>query len=143
MTPTRVWTLVIIAAVCAIISWLLLRQVYSVLPALPWTGVPALLLLAAGEAWSGRSLRARMRGRGRPVHPIAVARMAALAKATSLAAACVGGLAAYRADAYASAGTFVSAVVLILAALYLENGCRVPAQKDGPGEPPAGSGPSR
>ena len=49
MTPTRVWTLVIIAAVCAIISWLLLRQVYSVLPALPWTGVPALLLLAAPD----------------------------------------------------------------------------------------------
>ncbi|HEV8278809.1 MAG TPA: DUF3180 domain-containing protein [Streptosporangiaceae bacterium] len=157
MTPTRVWTLVIIAAVCAIISWLLLRQVYSVLPALPWTGVPALLLLAAGEAWSGRSLRARLRGRGRPVHPIAVARMAALAKATSLAAACVGGFAAgfllyvapsldkaaYRADAYASAGTFVSAVVLILAALYLENGCRVPTQKDGPGQPPDASGPSR
>jgi hypothetical protein len=98
-----------------------------------------------------------MRGRGRPVHPIAVARMAALAKATSLAAACVGGFAAgfllyvapsldkpaFRADAYASAGTFVSAVVLILAALYLENGCRVPAQKDGPGQPPADSGPSR
>src|SRR5204862_513250 len=91
---TRVWTLVILAAVCAIISWLLLRQVYSVLPALPWTGVPALLLLAVGEAWSGRSLRGRLRGRGKPVHPIAVARMAALAKATSLAAACVGGLAA-------------------------------------------------
>jgi hypothetical protein len=157
MTPTRVWTLVIIAAVCAIISWLLLRQVYSVLPALPWTGVPALLLLAVGEAWSGRSLRGRLRGRGKPVHPIAVARMAALAKATSLAAACVGGFAAgfllyvapsldkaaYRADAYASAGTFVSAVVLTLAALYLENGCRVPTQKDGPGQPPDAPGPSR
>jgi hypothetical protein len=83
--------------------------------------------------------------------------MAALAKATSLAAACVGGFAAgfllyvapsldkaaYRADAYASAGTFVSAVVLILAALYLENGCRVPTQKDGPGQPPDAPGPSR
>jgi len=88
---------------------------------------------------------------------IAVARMAALAKATSLAAACVGGFAAgfllyvapsldktaYRADAYASAGTFVSAVVLILAALYLENGCRVPTQKDGPGQLPDAPGPSR
>jgi DMSO reductase anchor subunit len=152
MTPTRVWTLVIIAAVCAIISWLLLRQVYSVLPALPWTGVPALLLLAVAEAWSGRSLRARLRGRGRPVPPIAVARMAALAKATSLAAALVGGLAAgfllyvassldkaaYRADAYASAGTLVASVVLVMAALYLENGCRVPTMKDEPGPPPDG-----
>jgi hypothetical protein len=157
MTPTRVRTLVIIAAVCAVIAWLLLRQAYSVLPPLPWTGVPALLLLAAAEAWTGRSLRARLRGRGRPVPPIAVARMAALAKATSLAAAFVGGFAAgfllyvapsldkaaYRADAYASAGTFVSAVILVLAALYLENGCRVPTQEDEPGHPPDATGPSR
>ena len=56
MTPTRVWTLVIIAAVCAIISWLLLRQVYAVLPALPWTGVPALLLLASGEEIDRKSV---------------------------------------------------------------------------------------
>ena len=76
MTPTRVRTLVIIAVVAAAGSWLLLRPVYSVLPPLPWTGVPALLLLAAAEAWSGRSLRARLRGRGKPVPPIAVARMA-------------------------------------------------------------------
>ena len=150
MTPTRVRTLVVIAAVCAIIGWLLLRQVYSVLPALPWTGVPALLLLAVAEAWSGRSLRARLRGRGKPVPPIAVARMAALAKATSLAAAFVGGFAggfllyvatsldkaAYRADAYASAGTFGAAVILVLAALYLEYGCRVPTPQDEPGQPP-------
>ncbi len=152
MTPTRVRTLLLIAAACAIASWLLLRQVYSALPPLPWTGVPALLLLALAEAWSGRSLRGRLRGRGRPVPPIAVARMAALAKATSLAAAFVGGLAAgfllyvaasldkaaYRADAFASGGTFVAAVLLILAALYLENGCRVPPSRDEPGQPPGG-----
>jgi hypothetical protein len=94
MTPTRVRTLVIIAVVCAIVAWLLLRQAYSSLPPLPWTGVPALLLLAVAEAWSGRSLRSRLRGRGKPIPPIAVARMAALAKATSLAAAFVGGVAA-------------------------------------------------
>ena len=124
MTPTRVRTLVIIAAVCAIVAWLLLRQAYSSLPPLPWTGVPALLLLAVAEAWTGRSLRSRLRGRGKPIPPIAVARMAALAKATSLAAAFVGGFAAgfllyvassldkaaYRADAYVSAGTFGAAV---------------------------------
>jgi len=150
MTPTRVRTLVIIAVVAAAASWLLLRPTYSVLPPLPWTGVPALLLLAAAEAWSGRSLRARLRGHGKPVHPIAVARMAALAKATSLAAALVGGLAAglllfvagsldksaYRADAYASAGTLVSAFVLVLAALYLENACRVPTPDDQASQPP-------
>ena len=46
--------------------------------------------------------------------------------------------AAYRADAYASAGTFVSAVVLVLAALYLEYGCRVPTPQDEPGQAPDG-----
>src|SRR5262252_9696382 len=152
MTPTRVRTLVIIAVVAAAASWLLLRPIYPVLPPLPWTGVPALLLLAVAEAWSGLSLRARLRGRGRPVPPIAVARMAALAKATSLAAAFVGGFAAgfllyvassldkaaYRADAYVSGATFGAAVVLALAALYLEYGCRVPTPEDVPGQPPDG-----
>src|SRR5262245_39232954 len=152
MNPTRVRTLVIVAAVCALVGWLLLRQTSSSLPPLPWTGVPALLLLAAAEAWSGRSLRSRLQGRGKPIPPIAVARMAALAKATSLAAAFVGGFAAgfllyvasslgkaaYRADAYVSAATFGAAVVLILAALYLEYGCRVPTPQDGPGQPPDG-----
>ena len=156
MTPTRVRTLVIIAVVASAVSWLLLRPTYSVLPPLPWTGVPALLLLAAAEAWSGRSLRARLRGHGRPVPPIAVARMAALAKATSLAAALVGGFSAgfllyvvaslskggaYRSDAFASAATLGSAIILVLAALYLEYGCRVPTSKDAPGPPPDDSGP--
>jgi len=154
MTPTRVRTLVIVAVVCAIVAWLLLRQTYSSLPPLPWTGVPALLLLAVAEGWSGRSLRARLRGRGKPIPPIAVARMAALAKATSLAAAFVGGFAvgfllyvassldkaAYRADAYVSAATFGAAVILALAALYLEYGCRVPTPQDEPGQPPDGEG---
>lgn len=140
MNPTRWPTLALLAAGSAILAWLLLRQTYSVLPPLPWTGVPALLLLALAETWSGRSLRSRLRGRGgKPVPPIAVARMAALAKATSLAAAVIGGLAAgfllyvaasldkaaYRADAYAAAATFGSAAILIAAALYLEYGCRI------------------
>ena len=46
--------------------------------------------------------------------------------------------AAYRADAYVSAATFGAAVILVLAALYLEYGCRVPTPQDGPGEPPDG-----
>jgi Protein of unknown function (DUF3180) len=156
MKPTRWPTLALLAAGSAIVAWLLLRQTYSVLPPLPWTGVPGLLLLAIAETWSGRNLRSRLRGRGRPVPPIAVARMAALARATSLAAAVIGGLAAGfllyvsasldkaadRADAYAAAATFGSAAVLTAAALYLEYGCRTPArggrddQPEGPGGPP-------
>src|ERR1017187_10580176 len=88
------WNLVVIGPACAAASWLVLRVVYSVLPPLPWTAVPALLLLAIAESWSGRNLRARLSGDmgSKPILPIAVARMAALAKARSLAGALVGGL---------------------------------------------------
>ena len=160
MTPTRVRTLVLVALICAVGMWLLLRQVYTSLPLLPWSGVPALALLAIAEAITGRNVRARLRGQGTPIPPIAVARMAALAKASSLAAAFIGGLAAgfliyvsgsldkpaYRSDAVASGATLGAALVLIAAALYLENGCRVPTSRDRdqgaePGQPPP-SGPA-
>ena len=96
MTPTRPWTLVAVAAVCAVAAWLVVRSSFADLPTLPWTAVPALLLLAAAEALSGRNLRARISGRrtGKPLAPMAVARMAALAKASSLGGAAFGGLAA-------------------------------------------------
>ena len=158
MTPTRPWTLVAVAAVCGVVAWLVVRSSFADLPTLPWTAVPALLLLAAAEALSGRNLRARIRGRrgGKPLAPIAVARMAALAKASSLAGALIGGLAAgflvyvlasldkpaYRSDALVSGVTLVSAMVLVLAALYLEQGCRVPTRRDDDdgdtGQPPPG-----
>ena len=152
MTPTRSRTLLAVAAVCALLAWLLLRAAYASLPPLPWTGVPALAILAVAETWCGRSVRTRLRAQdGRnPMPPIAVARMAALAKASSLAAAIVGGLAAgfliyaagsldkaaYRSDAYVAGGTLAAAAALVAAALYLEFGCRVPPD-DEPGPPPA------
>ena len=152
MTPTRVWSLVVLGVVCAVASWLGLRVAYSSLPPLPWTGVPALLLLAIAESWSGRNLRARLRGRvgSKPIVPIAVARMAALAKASSLAGALVGGLTAGfliyvlgsldkstpRSDAFAAGCTLASAVLLVLAALYLERGCLArPLDQDDDGRP--------
>jgi hypothetical protein len=157
MKPTRARTLALTAVVCAVGMWLLLRQVYMSLPLLPWSGVPALGVLALAEAVCGRSVRARLRGRGTPIPPIAVARLAALAKASSLAAAFIGGLAAgfliyvagsldkssaYRSDAFASGATLGAAALLVAAALYLEYGCRVPTsggQGAEPGVPPVGS----
>ena len=145
MQPTKIRTLALAAVVSAALAWLLLRLTYASLPALPWTGVPALLLLAIAEAVSGRNVRARLRGGGgTKIAPIAVARMAALAKATSLAAAILGGLAAgflvyvlgsldkpaFRTDAVTAGVTLGSALVLMAAALYLEQGCRVPTRKD-------------
>jgi hypothetical protein len=158
--PTRVSTLVIIAVVCAAAGWVLLRAVYAKLPPLPWTGVPALLIAAAAEAWTGRDLRARIAGSRRgsgqgagrdlkPPAPLFVSRMVALAKASAVAAAIIAGFAAGfdfylagsltasvpREDALTAVITFVAAVVLGCAALYLENSCRVP---EDPGVPEPG-----
>jgi hypothetical protein len=144
MRPTKARTLVLTALVCAVGMWLLLRQVYTSLPPLPWSGVPALALLAIAEAITGRNVRARLTGRATPIPPIAVARTAALAKASSLAAALIGGLAAgfliyvagsldkpaYRSDAVVSGATLGAAALLVGAALYLEYGCRVPPSQD-------------
>jgi len=170
--PTRISTLVIIAVVCAAAGWVLLRAVYAKLPPLPWTGVPALLIAAVAEAWTGRDLRMRIagphrrgsgqgtrrgsgqgaRGSGqgardlKPPAPLFVSRMVALAKASAVAAAIIAGFAAGfdfylagsltasvpREDALTAVITFVAAVLLGCAALYLENSCRVP---EDPGEP--------
>ncbi len=146
MRPTRVSTLVLVAVICALACWLLLRSVYERLPPLPWTGVPALLVAAAAEAWTGRDLRARIAGRRglKPASPLFVSRMVALAKASSLAASAIGGLAAGfviylsgslsatvpRQDAATAALTFAAAVLLACAALFLEYCCRVPNAPD-------------
>ena len=146
MRPTRVSTLVIVAVVCAVATWLALRTVYQRLPPLPWTGVPALLVAAAAEAWTGRDLKARIAGRPglKPAAPLFVSRMVALAKASSVAAAIIVGVAAGfdiylsgslsatipREDALTAVITFAAAVVLACAALFLEYCCRVPGDRD-------------
>ena len=96
MKPTRARTLVLIIVLTAAVTWALLTVVYSKLPPLTWTGVPALLLAAAAEAWTGRDLRARIAGRpgSKPAPPLFVARMVALAKASSLVAALLAGVSA-------------------------------------------------
>lgn len=123
---------------------------YADLPVLPWTAVPTLLLLALGEAFTGFNIRSRINRKPgaktelKPVEPLMVARMAALAKASAHAAAALAGLfagfAAYlagsldkptpRHDFVVSVGTFVSAVALVAAALFLEYACRVPKDRD-------------
>ena len=146
MRPTRVSTLVVVAVVCALAATQALRSVYERLPPLPWTGVPALLVAAFAEAWTGRDLKARIAGRRglKPVAPLFVSRMVALAKASSVAAAAIAGLAAGfvinlsgslsaavpRQDAVTAVLTFASAVLLACGALYLEYCCRVPDAPD-------------
>jgi hypothetical protein len=148
MQPTKSWSLVVVAIVSAAIAWLVALISFASLPPLPWTAVPALALLAFGELLFARNLRSRMPGRARPgvrpIDPLAVPRVVALAKASSMAAAVFGGLAAGfciytlaslskpvpRHDALVSAFTVAAAIALLAAALYLERCCRSPEPPD-------------
>ena len=146
MKPTRTRTLVLIIVLAAAVTWAVLDAIYASLPPLTWTGVPALLIAAGAEAWLGRDLRARIQGRRgtRPAPPLFVARMVALAKASSQTAALLAGICAGfmiylsdmtgaptpRADLVDASLSFGACLVLLAAALFLEFCCRVPGNPD-------------
>jgi len=147
MTPTRPRTLLLIAVVAGVVTWAVLTAVYASLPPLTWTLVPALLIAAGIEAWTGRDLRARIQGHrnAKPAPPLFVARIVALAKATSQTAALLAGVCAGfmvylsgmtsaptpRADLVDASLSFGASLILLAAALYLEYCCRVPKDPDG------------
>ncbi|GLW10274.1 hypothetical protein Misp01_54020 [Microtetraspora sp. NBRC 13810] len=142
MKTTRPLVLVALIVGFAVLTWVLLRSFYSDLPSLPWTAIPTVLLLAVGEGYSGWMTRARIERRDdtKPVEPLAVARLAALAKASSHAGAVFGGIfagfvlyvsdrldqATPQQDFFVAGGSLLACVVLICAALYLEYCCRIP-----------------
>jgi hypothetical protein len=145
--PTRPRYLLFIALAWAAVTWAVLHVIYSKLPPLTWSGVPALLIAAGAEAWTGRDLRARIAGeRGQPVAPLFVARMLVLAKASAQVAALFGGIAigamiylssmldasTPRSDMVTAGLTFAAALLLAVAALFLEYCCRVPKDPGGP-----------
>jgi hypothetical protein len=146
MKPSRPLFLIALVIVVAVITWAVLRSAYVSLPPLPWTAVPTLLLLALAEASTGWNLLRRIRRKPntKPVEPLAVARMAALGKASAHTAALIAGVFAGfaasladsldkstpRHDFFVSVGTFLAAVVLVAAAFFLEYACRVPKDPD-------------
>ncbi|MEV0586925.1 DUF3180 domain-containing protein [Nonomuraea sp. NPDC050310] len=147
MKPTRPAPLVGLLVVVALVTLLLVRQFYSDLPLVPWTAIPTVVLLAIGEFVTGANTKARIARKPdtKPVEPLAVARLAALAKASAYAGAVFagifGGFALHtvgllmqdtpRREFFVTTGSFVACVLLVCAALYLEYCCRVPKQ---PGE---------
>ena len=146
VNPTRPRFLLIIALACGAVTWAVLHLIYTRLPPLTWSFVPALLIAAGMEAWAGRNLRAQIMGeRGQRAQPLFVARMLVLAKASSQVAAIFGGVAlgfmvyvstmldasTPRADIVTSGLTFAAALLLSVAALWLEYCCRVPKPPDG------------
>jgi hypothetical protein len=138
--------LVALVVVFALITWFVLQNTYSDLPTLPWTAIPTVLLLALGEGYMGWMTRARIMRKPNttPVEPLAVARLAALAKASAHAGAIFAGifgglllrvlnlldLPNPRTDALVGGGSFASCVLLVCAALYLEYCCRVPGDHE-------------
>ncbi|SNS77536.1 DUF3180 domain-containing protein [Actinomadura mexicana] len=157
MKPSRPLFLVALVVVIGVITWAVLRSAYLSLPPLPWTAVPTLLLLALGEAFTGLNVLRRLRrkpskdratdarkSRQKPLDPLAVARLAALGKASAHSAAVIAGVfggfavslassldkSTPRHDFFVSGGTFLAAVVLVAAACFLEYACRVPKGTD-------------
>ena len=153
MKPTRPRTLGLILVLAGAVTWAVLIPLYASLPPLTWTGVPAVLIAAIAEAWAGRDLRARIAGRrgARPAPPLFVARVVALAKASSQTAALLAGICAGfmvylvgrasaatpRADLVVASLSFGSCLVLLAAALFLEYCCRVPGGGGDDEVPPA------
>jgi hypothetical protein len=140
--PTRPGVLVGLFIVFAILTWALLKPLYSSLPTVPWTSIPTVLLLAIGEFYSGWMTKARIERKPdtKPVEPLAVARLVGLAKASAYGGAIFAGIFAGftlytadlldqgvpRRDFLITGGSFVVCVLLVGAALYLEHCCKVP-----------------
>ncbi len=147
MRPTRWTVLVGLAVVAGVAAYLVLRWAYSSVPPLPGYAPVTLTLVALVEVFYGFNVRGRLRRRpgSVPVEPLVVARLAALAKASSHAASLIGGAYAgffvftsdsfgkpqVASDAVVSAFSAAAAGLLVGAALFLEHQCRVPKPPEG------------
>jgi len=141
--PTRLPVLFAIAVVAAGAAYLLTSNYYSSIPPLPLAAPIFLFVLAAAEGYTAATTAARRAGRPgtQPIHPITVARIAALAKATSpIGAFAIGAYAGFlgyvaridsnqaTSDLRVAAVGVAAGVALTAAALAMERVCRV---KDG------------
>jgi hypothetical protein len=156
VNPTRARDLWLVGAVALALAFLLMLALYDDLPPLPYTFGATVGVLAVAEALLAPSVKARLEGRPRtrPILPIAVARTAALAKASSVLGALGAGawlgvagylltrleLRAARPDLARALVTAVLSGLLVVAALRLESVCRrrdLPDERTGEG--PGGS----
>ncbi|MCV7385658.1 DUF3180 domain-containing protein [Mycolicibacter longobardus] len=146
MGPTRKRNVAAAAAVVAVISFLAVQLLYRWFPPITvWTGISLLAVAIAEAAW-GRYVGAKIDeghigpGPGR-LHPIAVARTVVVAKASAWMGALVlgfwlgvlGYLLQHRStlqvaaeDTGGAVVAAVSALALLVAALWLQNCCKSP-----------------
>jgi hypothetical protein len=148
--PTRASLLLVAGLGAAAVGWVLLSFLYAEMPALPWLPTLTLAALAIIEGVLAQNTRARIErrpGYGR-VAPLAVARYAVLARASSLAGAIFAGFSAgllawlsieptraARADVPSAIAGVAASLALVGAALWLERACRVPPRPDDEDKP--------
>jgi hypothetical protein len=145
MQPTRRRDLAIAALLAAVISYLVTRHSYSDLPSPGVYSLAWLVVLTIAEVYVALVTRSRLAGRHgtRPINPLVAARIAALAKATSLVGAlALGGYAGFfgwviqlqstaaTRDARTTGIGVGLSMLLIAAAMFLEHVCRVPDNPD-------------
>ena len=149
MTPTRPAVLAALVLGFGALAYLVAAVAYGSLPLLPRYAPVSVVLLAVVELAMAKVVRDRLsrrldrsgRPKGRPLHPMQVARAAVLAKASSAGGAVLlglyGGLLAWtlpRRNALAASGSdaliaglsAAACLGLVLAALLLERACRRP-----------------
>lgn len=151
MGPTRRRDLAVATAVAAVAGYLAIHLLYRYFPPITlWTGL-SLLAVAAAETWWAVSVRGRIRdgrigvGTGH-LHPLAVARTVAVAKASAWVGAVMLGwwlavlayllprraeLRVAGADTPGALVAAVSAFALVAAALWLQHCCKSPGEPNG------------
>jgi hypothetical protein len=146
MKPTSIWMLVALALVAGGVAYVLTVHFYADVPSPPTLAPLTLLLIALAEAYVASSTRARMAGRPgtRPIDPIFVAKLAALAKASSpVGALALGAYTGFLVDVTQRSGSTAASndtrtaalgmgcsLGLVLGALLLERVCRAKPPDD-------------
>jgi uncharacterized protein DUF3180 len=143
--PTRTPLLALLVVVAGIASYVFSREFYADVASPPRYAPLTLLLLAMAELYIASTTRARLAGRPgtKPINPLIVARLAALAKATSpvasIATGAYAGFLGYVAgidgpqanrDVTTAAVGVATGAALLVAGLVLERVCRVKPPKD-------------
>jgi hypothetical protein len=145
MRPTRRRDLVLAVVLAGVIGYIATRLAYVDLPSPTVYSLLWIPLLSITDLYLAVVTRSRLAGRQgtRHINPLIVARIAALAKATSVVAALVlGGYAGFfgwvvqlsstagTRDARTAAIGVSLSVLLLAAAAFLEHVCRVPDDPD-------------
>lgn len=146
MRPTRWPTVVVLVVVSGLAGWVLADLVWADLISLPPGAAVTAAVIAVFELALARVVSRKVHGvgGGRPMHPLQVARAAALAKASTATGALLLGfyggffvwvvrLTEKRAaahDTWVSGWSAAASALLLVAALLLERACRTPPPPD-------------